>query len=86
MTAPVTLRQDATVRVAKLENGNVSYAFHPARFGFLFVAEGNVTANGDTLAAGDAVRMHGVRDVAVSGSGEVVLWDVPPTDVRLEDA
>ena len=84
--APVTLRQDATLRVARLENGSLSYAFDPSRFGFLFVADGNVVANGETLAAGDAVRINGLRDVEVSGSGELVLWDVPPTAVRLEDA
>ena len=52
----------------------------------MFVAEGGVTANGEPLTTGDAVRIHGVRELALSGSGEVVLWDVPPTDIRLEDA
>ncbi|BDE07317.1 hypothetical protein WPS_25930 [Vulcanimicrobium alpinum] len=84
--APVSLRQDATVRVARLEDAALEYALDPSRYGFLFVAEGTVTANGETLGAGDAVRIHGVRDLAVRGSGELVLWDVPPTGVRLEDA
>lgn len=75
--APVTLRQDASLRVARLDDANVSYAFDPARYGFLFVAGGEVTANGTTLAAGDAVRLHGVRDLDVRGTGELVLWDVP---------
>ena len=30
--------------------------------------------------------MHGTRRIEVSGRGEIVMWDVPPTDVRLEDA
>ena len=84
--APVPLAQDATLRVARLEDGALSHAFDPSRYGFLFVADGDVTANGERLAAGDAVRMHGIRDLAVSGNGEIVLWDVPPTNVRLEDA
>ncbi len=84
--APVALRADATLRVAKLEDGALDYAFEPARYGFLFVAEGEVVANGERLAAGDAVRIHGPQRVAVQGTGELVLWDVPPTDVRLEDA
>src|SRR5665213_3583793 len=84
--APVRLRADATVRVAKLEDGALSFAFDPARYGFLFVADGAVQANGVQLGAGDAVRMHGSPNLELSGSGEVVLWDVPPTDVRLEDA
>jgi len=84
--APIALRADASVRVASLANATVTHTFDPARYGFLFVADGTARANGETLAAGDAVRIHGVRDLDVSGSGEVVLWDVPPTDVRLEDA
>lgn len=75
--APVTLRQDASLRVARLEDASVAYAFDPARYGFLFVADGDVTANGTALAAGDAVRLHGVRDLDVRGAGELVLWDVP---------
>ena len=84
--APVALRADATMRVAKLEDAEITYAFEPARYGFLFVGDGEVTANGERLGTGDAVRIHGVRDLAVSGTGEVILWDVPPTSVRLEDA
>jgi len=86
LETPVELRADATLRVAKLEDAALGYAFDPSRYGFLFVADGEVTANGERLAAGDAVRLHGVRDLEVSGSGELVLWDVPPTAVRLEDA
>jgi len=84
--APVALRADATLRVAKLERATLVHALDPARFAFLFVADGAVVANGETLTAGDAVRIHGVHDLAVSGNGEVILWEVPPTDVRLEDA
>lgn len=84
--APITLRADATVRVAKLEDATVHHAFGPGRYGFLFVADGEITANGQELSTGDAVRIAGLRDLEVGGRGEVVLWDVPPTDVRLEDA
>jgi redox-sensitive bicupin YhaK (pirin superfamily) len=86
IAAAVALRADATLRVAKLENAEVTHAFDPARYGFLFVADGDVTANGERLGTGDAVRLHGVPNLTVSGSGEVILWDVPPTAVRLEDA
>jgi quercetin 2,3-dioxygenase len=76
--APVRLHADATLRVAKLEDATLAYAFDPERYGFLFVAGGEVNANGERLATGDAVRVHGVRDLTVSGNGELVLWDVPP--------
>jgi quercetin 2,3-dioxygenase len=76
--APVSLGQDATLRVARLEDAALTYRFDAARYGFLFVAEGEVTVNGETLAAGDAMRTRGVIDLAIAGSGELVLWDVPP--------
>lgn len=84
--ARVALRADATVRVAKLEGSSLDYAFRPDRYGFLFVADGAVQVNGEPLAAGDAVRTFGAQELEMSGTGELVLWDVPPTAVRLEDA
>ena len=78
-TAPVTLTQNASFRVARLDNGVLDYSFGQSRLGFLFVADGNVAANGAQLSSGDAVRIGGVPSVALSGSGEVLLWDVPPT-------
>jgi redox-sensitive bicupin YhaK (pirin superfamily) len=76
--APVALNADATLRVARLEGGRVTHAFASSRYGFLFVAGGEVTANGTPLGAGDAVRMQGGRELEVAGSGELILWDVPP--------
>lgn len=80
--APIVLRQDATLRVARLEGGSLGYRFDPRRYGFLFVAEGDATANGEKLAAGDGVRIHAAGDLTVSGEAELVLWDVPPSVTR----
>jgi len=77
--APVALTQQAAFRVARLENGVLDYAFAPGRLGFLFLAEGGLAANGSRLEAGDAVRLGGLPSLSLSGSGEVLLWDVPPT-------
>ena len=77
--APVSLTQNASFRVSRLDNSVLDYSFGPNRLGFLFVADGNVAANGSQLATGDAVRMSGVPSLALSGSGEVLFWDVPPT-------
>jgi redox-sensitive bicupin YhaK (pirin superfamily) len=84
--APVALRADASLRVAKLEDGALTHAFGPSRRGFLFVAEGAVTANGERLATGDAVRIQGACELDVRGSGELVLWDVAPAGTRSDDA
>ncbi len=76
-TAPVLLSQNAAFLVSRLESGSLSYALDPTRLGFLFLAEGEVAANGQTLRAGDAVRMAGVTAVEIAGKGEILLWDVP---------
>lgn len=84
--APIALRQDATVRVARLEDASLEVALRAGRFGFVFVADGSVTVNGERLDAGDAVRATGEQRFTLTGSAELVVWDVPPTDIRLEDA
>ena len=85
--APVALTQDATFLVSRLENATIEHVLAPGRLAFLFVAAGEVTAAGsdingsrvgmDDLLAGDAVRIAGVTKLALAGSGEVVLWDLP---------
>ena len=75
--APISLQQDAAFLVARLVDGSVSYSFDPTRLGFLFVAQGTAVANGETLEAGDAVRMAAITHLDIKGSGEMLLWDVP---------
>jgi redox-sensitive bicupin YhaK (pirin superfamily) len=75
--APIALQQNAAFSIARLEAGEVSYKFDPDRLGFLFVAEGEVVANGETLKTGDAARITGMTGLEVKGSGELLLWDVP---------
>jgi len=77
IAAPIAIGSDATLRVARLEGTTLAHEFAPGRLGFLFVAEGAVTANAGPLNAGDAVRMRGIDRLELSGTGEVVLWDVP---------
>lgn len=77
--APVTLSQTASFRVAKLENGVLDHPFDDGRLGFLFLAEGNVIANGWRLESGDAARIKATPSIALSGSGELLLWDLPPS-------
>jgi redox-sensitive bicupin YhaK (pirin superfamily) len=85
--APIRLGQDATVRVAQLTTGgSLDVRLSAGRYGFLFVATGTASANGERLAAGDALRLRGPQAFAVSGDAELVFWDVPPTNVRLDDA
>ncbi len=78
--APIRITQDATFSVSRLQDGVVVHEFAPQRYGFLFVADGTVEANGETLRAGDAVRLYDVAQLMVKGNGELVLWDLPPAE------
>jgi quercetin 2,3-dioxygenase len=75
--APIRITQQATLEVSRLENSALVHEFAPKRYGFLFVADGDVDVNGDRLRTGDAVRSYDVGRLAVKGSGELVLWDLP---------
>lgn len=75
--APITLTQNATLRVSALEGSSVHLDFPPNRYGFLFLHDGDVQANGEPLGAGDAVRMYDVRALEVEGQGEILFWDLP---------
>lgn len=73
----ITIWQNAAAYVAKLEEHTLSHTIAAGRFGFLFVADGNPTINGQPLHAGDAARIAGPFELEAQGSGELVLWDVP---------
>jgi redox-sensitive bicupin YhaK (pirin superfamily) len=74
----IALRQDATAYVARVDGATLHYTLEPGRLAFLFAGLGSVSANGETLAAGDAARISGPLELTLSGAGEVVLWDIPP--------
>lgn len=85
--APIALRQDAIFRVARARDGKpLAHVFERGRYGFTFVAGGAATINGESCTAGDALRTFDVPEVRIEGDGEIVLWDVAATDIRLEDA
>ncbi|MBI2445504.1 pirin family protein [Candidatus Micrarchaeota archaeon] len=75
--APIRLHQDASFYIAKLEKKTQTHAFGNGRLGFLFVASGQIRANDEALKTGDAVRMADVGKLELSGTGDVVLWDLP---------
>jgi redox-sensitive bicupin YhaK (pirin superfamily) len=75
--APIRITQRATLRVARVEGTRLLHDFAPKRYGFLFVADGTVEANGEGLRRGDSVRLYDVAQLAVGGHGELVLWNLP---------
>ncbi len=75
-TAPIAIHQNATLYVSKLQGNTRTHVFEKNRLGFLFVADGNITANGIALEAGDAVRMAEQKKLDLEGKGEIVFWDL----------
>jgi redox-sensitive bicupin YhaK (pirin superfamily) len=78
----ISLWQDATAYVARLEKRGMVHLVGPGRFAFLFVADGAIDANNQRLLRGDAVRIAGPLEVEVKGTGELVLWDLPPAQTE----
>jgi redox-sensitive bicupin YhaK (pirin superfamily) len=77
VAAPIRITQEATLRVARIENTTIVHRFAPRRYGFLFVAGGSIEMNGEARSAGDSVRLYDVARLEAGGNGELVLWDLP---------
>ncbi len=80
IAARIAIWQEATAYVARLESAKLTKSLRADRKAFFFVGSGDVTVNGEALHAGDAVRIAGALELTVTGTGELVLWDVPPYD------
>ena len=75
--ARITIWQDATSYVARLEAHRLTHELAADRRAFLFVASGTVTLDSLALERGDAARIIGPTTIDLRGDAEVVLWDVP---------
>jgi redox-sensitive bicupin YhaK (pirin superfamily) len=76
----VTIHQDARVYATLLDGGDrLAHALAPGRKGYVHVARGRLTANGQPLAAGDALKATGVAELVLEqGEGaEALLFDLP---------
>ena len=75
----VTIHQDALVFAALLDgNEAAAHALAPGRKAYVHVARGEITANGQALGAGDALKATGEREIRLeAGRGaEVLLFDL----------
>jgi len=73
------LSQDARVVVTRLQDGRLTYSFGSDRGGYLYLIDGRVSASGDDLVAGDAVKIEGPEELELAGpdAAEMILVDVP---------
>jgi redox-sensitive bicupin YhaK (pirin superfamily) len=73
----VRIQQDARVYAALLDGAELTHAFAPGRNGWVHVARGEAAINGQALRAGDGVAVDDERTVRLSGTGEILLFDLP---------
>jgi redox-sensitive bicupin YhaK (pirin superfamily) len=75
----VTIHQDADLWTALLGPGeSVRHVLEPGRHAWLHVASGRVTANGESLGAGDGAAVSGEKAVEVKAAdrAEILLFDL----------
>jgi redox-sensitive bicupin YhaK (pirin superfamily) len=76
----VAIHQDARVYATLLDGGDrVAHAVAPGRRAYVHVARGRLVANGQPLAAGDALKATGVAEFVLEGgeAAEALLFDLP---------
>lgn len=77
--APVTIRQDANLYIARLDAGaETSHTLESGRHAWVQVARGSVVLNGKTLKAGDGAALSNESEVRVKATeaSEVLLFDL----------
>lgn len=73
----LTIHQDVDLYAAQLDGTSVTHTFKPGRAGWVQVARGSVTVNGEQLAAGDGAAIEGEGEVTLKGEGaEFLLFDL----------
>jgi quercetin 2,3-dioxygenase len=77
--APVTIRQDANLYIARLDkDAGAKHSIEPGRHAWVQVARGAVKLNGRGLKAGDGAALSGEKEIRVEASdpSEVLLFDL----------
>lgn len=72
----LTIHQDVDLYTTTLRDASVTFDFRPNRYGWLQVARGAVTVNGEELRAGDGAAIEKESQITIAGDGEVLLFDL----------
>jgi redox-sensitive bicupin YhaK (pirin superfamily) len=73
----VTIHQDVRLYSTVLDGSELKHTFAPNRYGWLQVARGSVTLNGQELVAGDGAAIESEKEISISGTdGELLLFDL----------
>lgn len=76
--AGISIHQDADFYIALLQAGQqVTHETRSDRYAYLFVVDGELTLNGETLRTGDQARITGEQLLTMKAATptELVLWD-----------
>ena len=79
-TDGLDLSQEARALVAHLSSGNrLEHAFEPGRGGYFYVIDGRVEVDGERLGTGDAIKIEGEAELAITTdvAAELIVIDVP---------
>ena len=74
------LAQDARVLVTHLtDRGRLEHAFGPGRGGYLYLIDGRLNLNRDSMKTGDAAKVAGPAELELTtdGAAELILVEVP---------
>jgi len=77
--APVTIRQDASLYIARLDQGmDAKYSLKPGRHAWVQVARGSIRLNGQKLNQGDGAAVSKETEIRVEAKdpAEVLLFDL----------
>jgi len=75
----LSIHQDVSFYVSRLENSKVHHDFAESRVGYLFVISGKLQINDMELGAKDSVKIQEEKSIILksSGSSEIILLDMP---------
>jgi redox-sensitive bicupin YhaK (pirin superfamily) len=79
-TDGLDLAQDARALVAHLtDRGEVTHAFVEGRGGYVYIIDGRVDLEGESLRTGDALKINGAAELNLTTdlAAELILIDVP---------
>jgi redox-sensitive bicupin YhaK (pirin superfamily) len=73
----LTIHQDVDLYRATLrDDSSVTFEFRPNRYGWLQVARGSITVNGQELSAGDGAAIEAEERLTIAGTAEALLFDL----------
>jgi redox-sensitive bicupin YhaK (pirin superfamily) len=73
----VTVHQDVSLFASTLDNEQtVTHEMDPLRYGWIQVARGEITVNGDKASQGDGLVITGESQLSIKGPGEILLFDL----------